>query len=87
MANHLKIFIIVSAIIFIELNNKYTNQNLIVIAHGGVYGVLKSMINGVIWSNKQKYLLGFAKYYIHHGGKMKNSSLQTFHYLPKVGIY
>jgi len=51
---------------FIELNNKYMNQNLIVTAHGGVYGVLKSMINGVIWSSKQKYLLGFAKYYIHH---------------------
>jgi broad specificity phosphatase PhoE/predicted nucleotidyltransferase component of viral defense system len=52
--------------LFIELNNKYTNQNLIVVTHGGVYGVLKSMINGIIWSNKQKYLLGFAKYYIHH---------------------
>lgn len=48
---------------FIELNNKYVNQDLIVITHGGVYGVLKSMINGVIWSNKQKYLLGLAKYY------------------------
>lgn len=51
---------------FIELNNKYVNQNLIVITHGGVYGVLKSMINGVIRSNKQKYLLGFAKYYVYH---------------------
>jgi|SRR5690554_1580192 len=51
---------------FIELNDKYVNQDLVVITHGGVYGVLKSMINGVIWSNKQKYLLGFAKYYIHH---------------------
>ncbi len=36
----------------LELNEKCQNENLIIVTHKGIYGILKSMINGIVWSNK-----------------------------------
>ncbi len=47
---------------FIELNEKFANQNVVLITHGGVYGVIKSLIEGVRWSNKQKYKIDYAEF-------------------------
>lgn len=46
---------------FEDINQKYENRNVIIIAHAGTYGILKSSINGILWSNKQKYKLGYAE--------------------------
>lgn len=46
---------------FEEINYKYENKDVIIVAHGGTYGILKSMFNGIVWSNKQKYKIGYAE--------------------------
>lgn len=47
---------------FEEINHKYANKDVIIIAHAGTYGILKSLINGIVWSNKQKYKIGYAEF-------------------------
>lgn len=47
---------------FIDLNNKYKNKDVLLITHNGVYGVIKSLLEGVKWSNKQKYQLKYGEY-------------------------
>ncbi|MGE4445007.1 MAG: nucleotidyl transferase AbiEii/AbiGii toxin family protein [Candidatus Altimarinota bacterium] len=46
-----------------KINDKYSSKHLIVVAHLGTYGIIKSMISGIVWSNKQKYSLGYAEYF------------------------
>ncbi len=48
---------------FEEINLKYENKDLIIVAHAGTYGILKSLINGIVWSNKQKYKIGYAEFF------------------------
>lgn len=48
---------------FEEINLKYENKELIIVAHAGTYGILKSLINGIVWSNKQKYKIGYAEFF------------------------
>ncbi len=48
--------------LFFELNQHHENKDLIIIAHAGTYGILKSMINGVVWTNKLKYKIDYAEY-------------------------
>lgn len=48
---------------FLEINETYKGRHLIIVAHVSTYGILKSMINGVVWSNKQKYKLNYAEYF------------------------
>lgn len=48
---------------FEEINLKYENKDLIIVAHAGTYGILKSLISGIVWSNKQKYKIGYAEFF------------------------
>ncbi len=48
---------------FEEINSRYANKDLIIVAHAGTYGILKSLINGIVWSNKQKYKIGYAEFF------------------------
>lgn len=51
------------SLLFAELNHNYENKDLIIIAHAGTYGILKSMINGIVWTNNQKYKIDYAEYF------------------------
>lgn len=48
---------------FEDINQKYENKEVVIIAHAGTYGIIKSLINGIIWSNKQKYKIGYAEFF------------------------
>lgn len=48
---------------FEEINSKYADKDVIIVAHAGTYGILKSLINGIVWSNKQKYKIGYAEFF------------------------
>lgn len=48
---------------FEEINSRYANKDLIIVAHAGTYGILKSLINGIVWSNKQKDKIGYAEFF------------------------
>lgn len=39
----------------INLNESHKNRKILLVTHGGVFGVIKSLVNGVEWNNKQKY--------------------------------
>lgn len=45
----------------VDLNRKYEDRTVLLISHGGVYGVIKSIVYGVAWSNKQKYVINHAQ--------------------------
>lgn len=49
---------------FVNLNEKYENKKVVLITHKGVYGVIKSIITGVKWSNQQEYQIDYGKYKI-----------------------
>lgn len=47
-----------------EISEKYSDKKIILVTHGGVYGVIKSLIEGVRWTNKQRYRLNNAEFRI-----------------------
>jgi broad specificity phosphatase PhoE len=48
---------------FEEINQKYANKDLVIVAHAGTFGILKSLLDGIVWSNKQKYKIGYADFF------------------------
>lgn len=48
---------------FEDINQKYENKDVVIIAHAGTYGIFKSLINGIVWSNKQKYKIGYVEFF------------------------
>ncbi len=44
-----------------ELNAKYQNQNVVIVSHQGVYGILKSLVEGIKWTNKIKFNIDYAE--------------------------
>jgi broad specificity phosphatase PhoE len=43
---------------FLGINEQYQNKNVVIVTHEGAYGIIKSIINGTVWSSKQRYVLG-----------------------------
>lgn len=48
--------------LIIELNELYSEKNLIIVTHKGFYSVFKSMLDGIKWTNKLKHKLGYGEY-------------------------
>lgn len=48
--------------LIIELNEIYSEKNLIIVTHKGFYSVFKSMIDGIKWTNKLKHKLCYGEY-------------------------
>ena len=46
---------------FLTLNEQYSDKKIVLVTHGGVFGVIKSIVNGVKWNNKQKYQIEYAE--------------------------
>lgn len=46
---------------FLSLNEQYKNKTILLLTHGGVFGVIKSIVNAVEWNNKQKYQIDYAE--------------------------
>lgn len=46
---------------FLSINKQYKNKKILLLTHGGVFGVIKSIVNAVEWNNKQKYQIEHAE--------------------------
>lgn len=46
---------------FLKLNEQYNDKKIVLVTHGGVFGVIKSIVNAIKWNNKQKYQIEYAE--------------------------
>lgn len=46
---------------FLSLNKQHINKSILLVTHAGVYGVIKAIVNGIEWNNKQKYHIEYAE--------------------------
>ncbi len=46
---------------FFNIIQNHKSKKVLVVTHGGVIGIIESIINGVGWSNRQKYDIKFAE--------------------------
>lgn len=48
---------------FININNTHENKKIAIVCHGGPMLIIKSLIDGYKWSNKQKNIFNYASIY------------------------